>query len=427
MSNFFNAIGVADMERVHSAMIAWILDDENDSSLKNGTNQTCSKFTTFSQDDRSLLLCKLFNLTPNRNFASIKTHVEWNDIDIMIETKDKNGCDEIWVIENKLKSQEHKSKVNATQQQNWNIKANQIWQTQKYEYVINDNFSFIIKANRHFLLLSLGGDEAKSPSKSWQHIKYADLYEILSGVNQTSHPSYSIIYEYVNSIGDINKELQNFLSAKDLSRYSNVFKKLKKADKIKYLKQGKISIEERYIVENGLETIFQKQFLIELVKKAINSGLQIKWNNLEIDDDNGIAEFNYTYHTYTVPRSFNMYLQVQFQGGTFKAVLIHENYRYNTPADFKDIYGTKQGQSWNGLWYQKFVIEMKELSKLKKWTLEPAKKLGSTNPKPRIALDTQMTKQWYNYNDPDVVKEFVTLFNETKKVVDDIHDIHILP
>ena len=30
MKNFFNAIGVANMEKVHSSMIAWILDDEND-------------------------------------------------------------------------------------------------------------------------------------------------------------------------------------------------------------------------------------------------------------------------------------------------------------------------------------------------------------------------------------------------------------
>lgn len=424
MSNFFNAIGVADMERVHSAMIAWILDDENDSSLKNGTKQTNSKFTTFPQNDRSLLICKLFNVTPYRFFSSIKTHVEWNDIDIMIETKDQNGCDEIWVIENKLKSQEHKSKVNTTQQQNWNIKANQIWQTQKYEYVINDYFSSINIANKHFLLLSLGGDEAKSPSKLWQTIKYADLYNILSGVNLTNLPSYSIICEYINSIGEINSELQKFLSANDLNKYSNVFKKLNKANKIKYLKQGGISIKERFIVENGLETIFQKQFLIELVKKAINSGLQINLNNLEIDDDNGIAEFNYTCYTYKVSNK-EMYLQVQFQGGTFKAVLIHENYRYNKSADFIEIYGAKQGQSWNGCWYQRFIKEFGKLSKYKtRWTLEPAKKLDSTNPKPRIALDTQMpTKQWYNYNDPKVVKMFVTLFNETEKVVDDIHNL----
>jgi hypothetical protein len=38
MSNFFNAIGVADMEKVHSAMIAWILDDANDRWHKNYVN-----------------------------------------------------------------------------------------------------------------------------------------------------------------------------------------------------------------------------------------------------------------------------------------------------------------------------------------------------------------------------------------------------
>ena len=28
MSNFFNAIGVADMEKVHSAVIGWMLSDK---------------------------------------------------------------------------------------------------------------------------------------------------------------------------------------------------------------------------------------------------------------------------------------------------------------------------------------------------------------------------------------------------------------
>ena len=109
MKNFFNAIGMADMEKVHSAMIAWILDDENDQSLINNNGQAISSFSTLPIKERSSLLCNLFSISPTKDFQSIKTHVEWNDIDIMIETKDTNGINEIWVIENKLKSQEHMS------------------------------------------------------------------------------------------------------------------------------------------------------------------------------------------------------------------------------------------------------------------------------------------------------------------------------
>ncbi len=49
--NFFNAIGVADMEKVHSAVIGWILSD---------------KCEAFGIDKKSELLCQLFDQQPNR-------------------------------------------------------------------------------------------------------------------------------------------------------------------------------------------------------------------------------------------------------------------------------------------------------------------------------------------------------------------------
>ena len=58
MKNFFNAIGMADMEKVHSAMIAWILDDENDpecSSNSKGVVPT-SNFSTLSIKNKCLII-----------------------------------------------------------------------------------------------------------------------------------------------------------------------------------------------------------------------------------------------------------------------------------------------------------------------------------------------------------------------------------
>ena len=164
MSNFFNAIGVADMEKVHSAMIAWILDDKNDSN-KSGAN-TGSLFSTFDLTTRSHLLCDIFG-EPRKKFVSIETFVEWNDIDILILTKDQNGLEERWVIENKLKSPEHVS----------NVKGNTpIWQTQKYTKTITNTFG---DKGNHYLLLSLTGNSAKSPNGNWIAKKYEDLRNIL--------------------------------------------------------------------------------------------------------------------------------------------------------------------------------------------------------------------------------------------------------
>ena len=46
MKNFFNAIGLADMEKVHSAMIAWMFS---------------SDCTALSQEDKSRALNSLFD------------------------------------------------------------------------------------------------------------------------------------------------------------------------------------------------------------------------------------------------------------------------------------------------------------------------------------------------------------------------------
>ena len=136
MSNFFNAIGVADMEKVHSAMIAWIFDDKNDSKIQT----TDSKFSTFDLTTRSYLLCDIFG-EQKKLFTSIETFVEWNNIDILILTKDQNNQQERWVIENKLKSPEHKSNVKGSEP---------IWQTQKYTQTIIDTYK--TNNNNHYLL-----------------------------------------------------------------------------------------------------------------------------------------------------------------------------------------------------------------------------------------------------------------------------------
>ena len=83
MKNFFNAIGVASMEKIHSAMIAWILDDKNDKNIVKEQSEE-SLFATFPIEVRSEILCQMFGIEYKRPFESIQTHVEWNDIDIMI-------------------------------------------------------------------------------------------------------------------------------------------------------------------------------------------------------------------------------------------------------------------------------------------------------------------------------------------------------
>lgn len=390
MKNFFNAIGVADMEKVHYAMIAWILDNENDTAFSANQGGVNSLFSTFPIAERSKLLCGMFGLLPERQFKSIKTHVEWNDIDIMIETEEGNGQKEIWVIENKLKSQEHKSNVSSDEKQKWNINADEIWQTEKYEHIICDNFP---NDSHHYLLLSLGRDVANSSSRCWKSYTYSELKDLLSYMNPKS---FVLIKEYTDAISKMTEELKTFLtSGNNISKYPHVFQKQTKSE----ASNANITPEEKYIVENRLETIFQKQFLAMIVNNYISTIASI----VRYDERNGIAMF-----IEPIKDIGDYSLSIEFQGGTFKVVLLHKDYIksnsyvYNNPLYDK-----------NGKVYPLFNQLMKN-----GWRKAPAKNLSTGKAKPRIALDKSIVGKriggkWY-CNLPN--NNFLTIYREAKDI-----------
>ena len=394
MKNFFNAIGVADMEKVHSAMIAWILDNENDTTFSANQGGVNSLFSTFPIAERSKLLCGMFGLLPGRQFKSIKTHVEWNDIDIMIETEEGNGQKEIWVIENKLKSQEHKSNVSSKEKQKWNINADEIWQTEKYEHIICDNFP---NDSHHYLLLSLGGDVANSSSGYWVSYTYSKLQKLLSNMNPKS---FVLIKEYTDAISKMTKELEAFLnSGNNISKYPHVFQKLTKSA----ASNANITPEEKYIVENRLETIFQKQFLAMIVKNYISTIASI----VRYDERNGIAMF-----IEPIKDIGDYSLSIEFQGGTFKVGLLHKDYiKSNSNTLTYPLYNI------NGKVYPEFV-------KLAKngWGIAKAKNLKTGKAKPRIALDKSIVGKriggkWYcNLQN----NNFLTIYGEAKDIANQI-------
>lgn len=230
MSNFFNAIGVADMEKVHSAMIAWILNDSND-ARKNAFTPSESKFTTFPLEERSKLLCGLFSINEPKTFTSIIAHVEWNDIDIMIETEDGSGKSEIWVIENKLKSPEHMSNEKDSFG-----KDKCVWQTTKYEDIITQEFT---NEEKHYMFISLLGEEAGSPSEQWKSLTYQQLQNQLKEISDLRN--YPIVEEYANAINKMIIELNSFIADNnDKFKYLHVFNKLKISEKTKALLENNI-------------------------------------------------------------------------------------------------------------------------------------------------------------------------------------------
>jgi hypothetical protein len=90
--SFFDKIGIADMEKVHSAVIGWIFSDD------------CN---ALNKQQKSNLLCSMFGIRPGQTFSSFEVKVEHHDIDVLIIT-DNNIC---WVIENKIKSSQHSNQL----------------------------------------------------------------------------------------------------------------------------------------------------------------------------------------------------------------------------------------------------------------------------------------------------------------------------
>ena len=117
MKNFFNAIGLADMERVHSAMIAWMFSPD------------CN---ALSHEDKSKALNSLFD--SQCEFESIRTELEIDNIDIHIVI-DENTPDEThWIIENKIKSNQHSNQLD------------------KYVDIANEKYG---EGKNHFVFLTL--------------------------------------------------------------------------------------------------------------------------------------------------------------------------------------------------------------------------------------------------------------------------------
>lgn len=316
MKNIFNAIGVADMERVHSAVIGWMLSDDCDA---------------FGSVVKSRLLCQLFE--SSRVFSKITVNVEIFNIDILIETEDKNNIKECWIIENKIKSSQHSDQLD------------------KYVRIITERFKVIPEKNHHFCFLTLIDEKPQGDSQQkWKNFTYEKLFAMLAialGTGNKNHKHWIILNEYAKCIKELNDALSDFLDYP--TNYPHVFtdgsKKKDEKDE-QYLQHisgvsGKYS---RYISECGLETIFQKCYLSKLWNeylKTLNIGE--KW---EISESRGNAALDIHYSMIEDKSTGEKYkTQIEIQNGTFKVQIFQD----------KDVNKTNQGDYFHNKWKDAFT------------------------------------------------------------------------
>ena len=218
--SFFEYLGIADVERIHSQFFAWIFSSD------------CNAIDSIQKDE---LLQKVFRLKSNSHI--LNTQTERDGIDILIET-DK----EIVVIENKIKSSQHSN------------------QLERYKEFCEKHF---LNKKKYYHFLTLIGEHTEH--QEWIRISYLQIYNSLKSLKLKPEENHSVIInEYLIFLDRLVSVVEDF--KKNASKYDMMFLDGKKK------KEHKINAEytndnEKFIAANQLETILQKCYLSSLVEE----------------------------------------------------------------------------------------------------------------------------------------------------------------
>ncbi len=215
--SFFEYLGLADMERIHSQFIAWVLSGD------------CNAIESL---DRQNLFNNIFNL--GGQITEIQT--ERNRIDILISTPT-----DIIVVENKIKSSQH-----SNQLENYKQYCNKVFPGHR----------------KHFFFLTL--IDEKTNDMDWQRLSYSTIFNHLSTLRLKANNTHSsIISEYLVFLERLVSVFQHF--KENVKDYDIVFLDGKKRKHDKKRSDYK-NENEWFIASNQLETILQKSFMSMLVE-----------------------------------------------------------------------------------------------------------------------------------------------------------------
>ncbi len=382
------------MEKVHSAVIGWMLSD---------------KCEAFGEGDhgrkiRSELLQKIFGIQQDfEHFDSIDSMLEWKDIDILIVTT-KDKIIKCWVIENKIKSSQHSNQLNRyvdtincpyllsslAYRKICEIRDGKEEEPTTKERKIDDFIQGLSPQNKplngysqvdkRFCFLTLIEEEpvCTRDSVSWVNTKYGDLCNYLSEarrINNNQGKDQIILDEYFNCISVLNKAINDFQD--HYSDYDNVFNDGQKQKEVK-MKQWAdprftkpIGKYARLISDNSLETIFQKLFLKQLIPKTAFFNNDISSFNISETRGNALVDFTHEKIGYV---SFGY----QFQNGTFKVQIVDKG---------------MDGEEFSRRCFDYFKKNV--LPDLEgEWTINPSKK----NKTPYLSISMKRDPVWYKGN-----------------------------
>lgn len=324
---FFEFIAAADMERIHSQTLAWIISSHS---------------KAFSKSRKNLLLCKLLG-KPANSLHIVGVYTEIKNIDILVE------CEECFVVvENKLKSQQHSHQLIRYMLQTTCDENKRKELISNYISKMTDLQSInklrnelpkipllgIIEKQDHkkeviYLYLSFIG-ESESIENLWKQRSYKDVRDQLEAVTLQKEEHEEDVLQDVNILESYYGSLNNMVEA--LEQYKKEFKNKKKGLKDlnfgfvftdgKFKKSDLIDANSEkwspyrlYIHENQLITIFQKCFYYWIRSEV--SAL-IGTENIQLNKDREI-EVSETHGTGLI--CFELNDQILLSGNKFKCLL----------------------------------------------------------------------------------------------------------
>jgi hypothetical protein len=309
--NIFDAMGLADKERIHSQFLFWFFRLENNIV----SDEVKHDFLTTFLD------------TNDCGFKDFCSYTEKSNIDIII-TSDKMAL----VIENKLKSSQHSN------------------QTSRYI----DNFKELCKEypkefkreRTEYVLLSL--IDERSESEEWKSITFYKLYDAFENVMPKLNkdiPEVIIINEYIKSIKMLIDTYDYFI--KNYFNFPQVFVK----DKESKIKEEK---NNEYIKNLGLRIIYQKGFyakIMETIDQSYKNNLfpykNKKFPKWRVNEElRGEVLIQIIFEYYFDEKYF---LGIQYQGSSFKINFQSSDYWKSNKKDDKFLFGVKAFERYKNM------------------------------------------------------------------------------
>ena len=273
--NFFESLGFADVERIHSQMLAWLFESD-----------------VLGPSQKSQILERVVGKAGEYKVLDVFTERE--RIDILIET-----VSSFIAIENKIKIGEHDDQLN------------------RYRQALEREAK-----PSEFVYLSLV--PVAICASDWTFKTYAELYDILLQYRfgtPANFPEYAF-NEYVEAVGHLAKIVREF--DKDHTKFPNVFEdgSLTKREKLeKSRREPEYTDLQNAVRTNQLETPLQRYFL-EKIRRCILP----ETADYRIEESHGVANINIVIAKRSIGGS-EFDLAVQFQGRTSKLNCYAHDYK----------------------------------------------------------------------------------------------------